>query len=163
MIRVFLLLLCLLLHFLTPGWYMSTGIRITDWLMIATAAFATAMCAARHGVRMARCLTLVLCVNAAAFFITTVQLHETGLGDEHYLFRMAQVCQFPRHLRLPFEDGADLLNACQLVVAIVMSGWLCVYVAPRRRIEPEGMPAEEQETNNMAGSAIFPLFGIFME
>ena len=132
MIRVCLLLLCLLLYFLTPGWYMSTGSRTTDWLMIATAAFATVMYAARRGVRMARCLSLVLCVNAVAYFITTVQLHETGFGEEQYLFRMAQVCHFPRQVRLPFEDGADLLNACQIMVAVVMCGWLSVYVALRK-------------------------------
>jgi hypothetical protein len=132
--RILIALIALLLHLLSPGWFLNDYLSITDLLMLFSALFSIALFKLLPEDKWLHLCTLFSSINVLMYFITTVQIGETGCYPENVVYRLSFVSKKSVDgILYIIANPVELFNFIQVIMNLFISAFILIRIYKLRR------------------------------
>ncbi len=125
-LRILILVIAILLHILTPHWFLKDYLTVGDWIMIFFAFLSAAMYNSMRGIKKINFLSVFLSLNVLVYFIITTQILAPDVGVERAVCRLQFILRNSITLPIIISSWIEIINTIQIIFSIAI-GILLVF------------------------------------
>ncbi len=116
--RICIFIICLMLHLLTPGWYLSDFLRLADWVMLIFSAAGIFIYKLNFDIR--RGVSFYLSTNSLLYFISTTQKINPDVGANYFLTRLGVIFKTKHFFPGNALRFVEIFNIIQVLSGIMI-------------------------------------------
>jgi len=124
-LRFIIVIIIIVLHFLTPRWFLSDFVVLSDYVMMLFGGISLVTYKVNGRILL---LSLVLSLNALIYFLITTELITSDIGEERVVSRMQLIFSVSKTLPNGLGRFVEEFNALQVVIALIMGCMLITMV-----------------------------------
>jgi hypothetical protein len=117
-LRISIFVVCLVLHLLTPSWYLSDFLKVADWVMLLFSAIDILLYKLNLGIR--KSASFYLSINSLLYFISTTQKMYPDVGVNYFSTRLGVIFK----TKNIFPEGVlrfvEVVNIIQILLGILI-------------------------------------------
>ena len=116
--RISIFIICLMLHLLTPGWYLSDFLRLADWVMLIFSAAGIFIYKLNFEIRKG--VSFYLSTNSLLYFISTTQKMNPDVGVDYFLTRLGVIFNTKHFFSGDTLRFVEIFNIMQVPIGIMI-------------------------------------------
>jgi len=114
-VRIIILILVIVLHILTPRWFLNDLLNIGDWVMLFWGLLSFLMYKATEKGKRLNILSTLLSLITLIYFITTVRIVTPDVGSERVAYRLQLIFGNFKNIPVKIGEGIEIFNAVLIV------------------------------------------------
>jgi hypothetical protein len=119
-VRISILVISIILHFLTPSWFLSDFLLIGEWIMMSAALVSVISYKTIKKNNRIIFLSLFLSINILIYFVATAQVLTHDVEIERAVWRLQIIFTNLFTLSIGLSKFLEELNAIQVIGGIIM-------------------------------------------
>lgn len=119
-IRLIILLVSILLHVLTPHWFLNDYMEASDYIMIFSCLISLLIYRLLGKNNWVFVLSLFLSINSLLFYITSVEVVTSEIEDERAVYRLLVLLNKRNFIDIGLSKLIETINALQIVCSVLI-------------------------------------------
>src|SRR5688572_9766962 len=111
---VIVILISILLHLLTPHWFLNDYLNIADWIMIVSGLIGLLIIRVFRKNKFVFVFSFILSINSLLYYITTVQILSSEIEDERAVYRLLVSLNIKDYINIGLSKLIEIINALQI-------------------------------------------------
>ncbi len=119
--RISLIIICLLLHLLTPSWFKSDIVEILDWVMITTSFISALLYYFFNNIKSIKNISLWISLNAIVYYL--VSMHGCTfevLESDCSASRLTAIFDISISLNTEIVELIEWINIIQVIINLIL-------------------------------------------
>jgi hypothetical protein len=133
--RLFIFLIAVIIHFLTPTWFLDDFLRLCEWDMLFCALFAAINYNRTKESYKLNCQSFFLSINTLVYFVTTTKVQETDIGNSYSISRLALIFKFPFQPSKRYTEIIEAMNAIQVLFSVILLVFIIIAMIKKRQVQ----------------------------